>query len=42
MTDLNKPLISMQQSIDKEFSGSPSPFMHWLKPIPVSLKEVSR
>lgn len=33
MTDLNKSLISMQQSIDKEFSGSPSPFMHWLKPI---------
>lgn len=33
MTLINKPLISIQESIDKEFSGSPSPFMHWLKPI---------
>lgn len=33
MTEINNALNSMQQSIDKEFSDSPSPFMHWLKPV---------
>lgn len=33
MTEINKALISIQKSKGKEFSSSPSPFTHWLKPI---------
>ncbi len=33
MSDNNSPLHFLQQSIDQEFEGSPSPFMHWLKPV---------
>jgi acyl-coenzyme A thioesterase 13 len=33
MVGINKALISIKESIGKEFSNSPSPFSHWLKPI---------
>lgn len=33
MMEINKALHAMQKSIDKDFSDSPSPFMHWLKPV---------
>jgi len=33
MNEINNALISLQQGIGKEFSNSPSPFTHWLKPI---------
>lgn len=33
MEESNKRLYLMQLSVNKEFRDSPSPFMHWLKPI---------
>jgi uncharacterized protein (TIGR00369 family) len=30
--DTNKRVLQMQAFIGKEFTSSPSPFMHWLKP----------
>ena len=33
MKEINAALTSIQERIGKEFSNSPSPFTHWLKPI---------
>jgi len=33
MNQINEHLAAIQQGIGKEFSTSPSPFSHWLKPI---------
>ncbi|MDP3469991.1 MAG: PaaI family thioesterase [Daejeonella sp.] len=33
MNEINPHLAAIQQEIGKEFSNSPSPFTHWLKPI---------
>jgi acyl-coenzyme A thioesterase 13 len=33
MNEINSHLSAIQQGIGKEFSNSPSPFSHWLKPI---------
>jgi uncharacterized protein (TIGR00369 family) len=33
MGEINQHLAAIQQEIGKEFSKSPSPFTHWLKPV---------
>jgi uncharacterized protein (TIGR00369 family) len=33
MSEINQHLAAIQQEIGKEFSKSPSPFTHWLKPV---------
>ncbi len=33
MSEINNALAAIQDRIGKEFSNSPSPFTHWLKPV---------